>query len=1034
MKNFLSKTLSLLTVFSMTFSLTFAQTIEAPNVDIKIEKSSEVSVTKDVKKDDSEKESKEEAKEDVKEEVKDESNGEVAGAENTNTTPESSPEEEPVVQRVIDVVNSCDTAENLVSNGGFEYPVVTSPNGWDIYDDGTPGLDWTVEWRDDLVGPLPDVAKLELQRGVNGWTSDEGLQHAELDADFGYATNEEASVKISQDIVTVSGRSYTLSYAFSPRPGTPEGENYLKIFVDGVHADTHSTGAHPAGNTSWTTYTHNFVATGAVTNISFQDAGYPNAVGTFLDDVKVNCIEDIVIPDVCDVEENIIENGSFEYPINTDNPNFGNGAISGNWKVYKNGNVPNWSVEWINPANLPEIDPRLEIQKIWHAKQGTQYAELDSDFEGPSGPALLEDASTKITQTLYNTIPGQNYEVSFWVSPRPGTVAADNTVSSYIDGIAKITTPAIAGVTTNNVWKEYKYTFKATNITTDISFADAGTSNALGSFLDNIKVNCTDSQEEPEEITLVVNKIVCTYEEDLPNYGNGGPNITPTTAADWVASHQNCHLVDDWQFEWAPYNTPNPGDSLIGNAGGVWTSFVSSVNIPMPSGTENDTKLWVREVLPEGYIPFTFGANGDTNIDNVSAEIYCHTDVLNYDNYERLDDISAGNTYNCVAWNVPLEPEGPSCDSNEIWARIFIDFQNAGVGDMTGDIYVGNNSSPINSGDWFMVHDGTNYVNDPTLFEDVPGLAVQRLNGKVLLGIHGSHPGTQGAIQESVDGYIEFFNGNVTSVNDDSGQNKLEAGGLHPDVISFASDKSYFNLGVNTADDFYYANYEYQVDEDCEDDDQEEVDCEINCEEECQNDCEEEENNITFCHVPPGNSGNPQTLTLPESAANNAHLNNHEDDYPGVCQNVVTQTNNPTSGGGSSSSGSRISSGGAVLGASTGEVLGACTQFTEYHRKGDVGGEVAKIQEFLNEHMNAGITVDGVYGETTVKAVHAFQEKYFEQVISPWVPSFMARTTGKFYKTTRMMVNKIIDCPEAPVFLEDPKIIYEVKWEKPQTN
>ena len=203
------------------------------------------------------------------------------------------------------------------------------------------------------------------------------------------------------------------------------------------------------------------------------------------------------------------------------------------------------------------------------------------------------------------------------------------------------------------------------------------------------------------------------------------------------------------------------------------------------------------------------------------------------------------------------------------------------------------------------------------------------------------------------------------------------------------------------------------------------------------------EPNITFCHVPDGNNENPQTMTLPEGAAN-AHLNNHDGDYPGECQQPTTPTDddpNPevivqeNSQSRSSSSGSRASGGGAVLGVSTeGEVLGACVPFAMYHKKGDVGGEVAKIQEFLNEQINAGLTVDGVYGETTVKAVHDFQQKYFEQVISPWVPSFMARTTGKWYKTTRMMANKIIDCPEAPVYLEDPKIIYEVKWEKSQSN
>jgi len=1044
----------------MTFNVTFAQTLESPNVDIKIEKSSEVSI--DVKKDNSEKESKEEVKdtfkeevkdeeikddtkEDVKEDIKYENDGEVAGAENTNTVPESSLQEEAVVQGVIEVINSCDVEQNLISNGGFEYPVVTSPNGWDIYDDETPGLDWTVEWRSDTPEPLPAVAKLELHKGVNGWTSDEGSQHAELDTDFGTPAGGQASVKIYQDITTIPGKTYTVSYAFSPRPGTSEGENYLKIFVDGVHADTRSTGAYPAGNTDWTTYTFNFVATGSTTNVAFQDAGYPNAVGTFLDDVKVNC---------------------------------------------------------------------------------------------------------------------------------------------------------------------------------------------------------TDS-------------------------------------------------------------------------------------------------------------------------------------------------------------NVPTEPTGPSCDSNEIWARIFItDFQNVGVGDMSDNIYVGNNSSPINSGDWFMVHDGTNYINDPTLYEDVPGLAVQRLNGKVLLGIHGSHPGTQASIQEFADGYIEFFNGNITSIASDSGKNKIESGGIHPDVVSFENDKSNFNLGVNTADDFYFVNYTYQTDESCTPPptgpscDSTQIWARVNIDSFSnegagnftnnvylgsssnvinqgewfmitdnngnyisdpvitgyQNvtglairrvgdgrvvlvlqgsnsttaDLEQVKGNIEFfnanvtniaqdisgvdpletdvnkytyidsisfagdksffdLHVSTGNDkyvttfiyaedeicGDPEPTTstvnvcklneqgahlsgwdlslfatdsveqvnvYPDGATHasssypagaykleangqyvyrpdqpagstadaayslriasdeatlglnpsyfygatlqyqsnnpphqlgirvngngpvwgntynpshkyfyqtsnvsNAPFNfsisdsNYTDNsgfltvdiYPGytgttgedgcvtfedvpfgtydfsevmkegwtlvsgggevvvdeteemfeivntinqnpVCdldcneegectsdcipteptceelQNCENPNNPPTdtpttvatrTRGGSSSSGSLASGGGAVLGASTeGDVLGACVPFTEYHRKGDVGGEVSKIQEFLNQEMNAGIIVDGVYGESTVKGVHAFQKKYFEQIISPWVPSFLARTTGKFYKTTRMMVNKIIDCPEAPVFLEDPKIMYEVKWDGNKTE
>lgn len=155
--------------------------------------------------------------------------------------------------------------------------------------------------------------------------------------------------------------------------------------------------------------------------------------------------------------------------------------------------------------------------------------------------------------------------------------------------------------------------------------------------------------------TIVAKKVVCSAESDLPNWGAGGPDITSTTASDYVASHQSCHL-EPWTFEWAPSSTPNPGSNEL-SGGASWTAFTDSVSVPVPS---NPSYIWVREQLPDTYIPFSDDKTAPFD-DNVSAEMYCGTDVLNYDNYDRVDNMVADHTYNCVGFNV-LKVQPQQCD------------------------------------------------------------------------------------------------------------------------------------------------------------------------------------------------------------------------------------------------------------------------------------------------------------------------------------------------------------------------------------
>jgi hypothetical protein len=169
----------------------------------------------------------------------------------------------------------------------------------------------------------------------------------------------------------------------------------------------------------------------------------------------------------------------------------------------------------------------------------------------------------------------------------------------------------------------------------------------------------------PTTANVVVTKIVCNNEADLPNRGDGvgmpNPPIDATTAANWIGeAHPSCHLESGWNFQWAPEGTANPGDNNM-SAGSPWTTSGAtavdgtiSINVPV---AVNGHYVWVREVPKAGYIPFSGDTSSEGGWNDVSAEIYCNVDVLNYDNYDRVDNMVAGQTYHCVAWNVPTIPD-----------------------------------------------------------------------------------------------------------------------------------------------------------------------------------------------------------------------------------------------------------------------------------------------------------------------------------------------------------------------------------------
>ncbi|KND52019.1 MAG: hypothetical protein ABA06_02020 [Parcubacteria bacterium C7867-001] len=167
--------------------------------------------------------------------------------------------------------------------------------------------------------------------------------------------------------------------------------------------------------------------------------------------------------------------------------------------------------------------------------------------------------------------------------------------------------------------------------------------------------------EDPDQITVIATKIVCEDESDLPN-AMGSSHVTDAdTAADFLDTHPSCHLESGWQFEWGNQTSNDPGKAFVGHATGYTPSGLTgedgtvTMNIPL----EGNTEIRLRELLQEGYIPFTYGPDHQSNSNTVSAEFSCSNDGLNYDNWDYIRNPQVGSTYYCVAWNVPTE------DNNE---------------------------------------------------------------------------------------------------------------------------------------------------------------------------------------------------------------------------------------------------------------------------------------------------------------------------------------------------------------------------------
>ena len=161
---------------------------------------------------------------------------------------------------------------DLIQTGGFEDP---SPAGtWALFNSAS------------LAG-WGSANLLELQTSSLFGPAAEGSQYMELDSNRG-----DGNLFMTQAFATSIGSRYTLTFAFSARPG--HSQNILEVGIGGSSAFDIFQGVVAQGSgsglrqTAWTYYTLDFVATSTQTLIGFRDAGSDDSLGTLLDDVSVS--------------------------------------------------------------------------------------------------------------------------------------------------------------------------------------------------------------------------------------------------------------------------------------------------------------------------------------------------------------------------------------------------------------------------------------------------------------------------------------------------------------------------------------------------------------------------------------------------------------------------------------------------------------------------------------------------------------------------------------------------------------------------
>ncbi|MEQ8443518.1 MAG: LamG-like jellyroll fold domain-containing protein, partial [Alphaproteobacteria bacterium] len=140
-------------------------------------------------------------------------------------------------------------------------------------------------WYDTLDGWSTNSDKIEAWESASGHTGDGVFVELNDDSTDTY----DDATSIDRDFNTVEGATYTLTFAYSPRPGFDADANQFSVKVDGATIQTYSPDGTNNSDNEWSTATITFTGTGSPMNLEFIATGEAQQYGrgVRLDDISV---------------------------------------------------------------------------------------------------------------------------------------------------------------------------------------------------------------------------------------------------------------------------------------------------------------------------------------------------------------------------------------------------------------------------------------------------------------------------------------------------------------------------------------------------------------------------------------------------------------------------------------------------------------------------------------------------------------------------------------------------------------------------